>query len=302
MALPSSIHAADSKDAVRERFGHLASWHDGDDGDAPTSQEEATAAAVKCNPLGLTSLDWRELTTAGGTAGAGPGPSTGAPPPTPVVDPHSLRVRSVAIVTSLPRGLCAATLAHEFGHVYLHLSGIATPTMSDRVAEGLCELFSYLWEHRCHIVGEGDEAERRRRMRLMQTSTDAIYGEGFRDALAAYRACGHSLTALMARVRESGGVLPRADAGEHQLATWAKRSGRSFGASQPFVQTTRLGDTEPSMRVDTWRRGKAFDEARRRAAEKAKPETASTACRPECEPRRPGPPPPPVEVTGGAAA
>jgi hypothetical protein len=292
MALPSSVHATGSKETVQECFSHLASWHDGGDGEGPTSQEEAVAAAAKCNPLGLTSLDWRELNTAGNGAagGSGDGGQIAVAKAPVVVDPNSLRVRSVAVVTSLPRDLCAATLAHEFGHVFLHLSGTATPAMSDRAAEGLCELFSYLWEHRCHIVGEGDEAERRRRMRLMQTSTDAIYGDGFRDALAAYRACGHSLAALIARVRESGGELPRSDAME-QLAAWAKRTGRAFGASQPFTQPTKLGDTEPSLRVDTWRRAKSFDEARRRATEKTKhdKQAASTVCRPECEPRRPGP-------------
>ena len=128
-------------------------------------------------------------------------------------------------------------------------------------------------------------------MRLMQTSTDAIYGGGFRDALAAYRACGHSLAALVcARARERRANFPRSDAME-QLAAWAKRTGRAFGASQPFTQPTKLGDTEPSLRVDTWRRAKSFDEARRRATEKTKhdKQAASTVCRPECEPRRPGP-------------
>lgn len=295
MALPSSIHATGSKDAMQEQFSHLASWHDGGHGEGPGSQAEAMAAAAKCNPLGLTSLDWREM--AADSAGAAGG-LKGASRKGAVIDPTSLSVRSVALVTSLPKDLCAVTLAHEFGHVFLHLSGIATPAMSDRAAEGLCELFSYLWEHRCHLVGEGDEAQRRRRMRNMETSTDVVYGDGFRDALAAYRACGHSLAELIARVRESGGVLPRANATE-QLAAWAKRGARAFGGRQPFAQTSKLGDTEPSMRVDTWRRGKAFDEARRLAAEKAQ---AMTKCRPECEPRRPRPPHGPPTAAAEAPA
>ena len=152
MALPSSIHATGSKDAMQEQFSHLASWHDGGHGEGPGSQAEAMAAAAKCNPLGLTSLDWREM--AADSAGAAGG-LKGASRKGAVIDPTSLSVRSVALVTSLPKDLCAVTLAHEFGHVFLHLSGIATPAMSDRAAEGLCELFSYLWKHRGYLVGEG---------------------------------------------------------------------------------------------------------------------------------------------------
>ena len=39
---------------------------------------------------------------------------------------------------------CAATLAHELGHVYMHLSGFDLDA-PPKLAEGLCELFSYVW-------------------------------------------------------------------------------------------------------------------------------------------------------------
>ena len=156
-----------------------------------------------------------------------------------VIDPTSLSVRSVALVTSLPKDLCAVTLAHEFGHVFLHLSGIATPAMSDRAAEGLCELFSYLWEH-CHLVGEGDEAQRRlRRMRTWRRAR--MSSTAMASGMPSPRivpATPPSRIAGADRARaEAIKVLPGADATE-QLATWAKRGARFWwpAAIRPDVQ------------------------------------------------------------------
>ena len=36
------------------------------------------------------------------------------------------------------------TIAHELGHVYLHLDGFPL-SMAPSLAEGLCELLAYLW-------------------------------------------------------------------------------------------------------------------------------------------------------------
>ena len=106
-------------------------------------------------------------------------------------------------------------------------------------------------------------------MHEMETSDDAIYGDGFRDALAAYVACGYSLSRLMERVKESGGQLPRR---RPMLAAWAKQPGRSFqGAAGAFQHA------DDGRRTDTRRRAKVFDEARRRLAEERRTRGASGA-------------------------
>jgi membrane-anchored protein YejM (alkaline phosphatase superfamily) len=58
----------------------------------------------------------------------------------------------------LPEDLALAVLAHEAGHVYLHLQQYETHSMASRVEEGLCELFAYLWEHGRCVAGDVDWA------------------------------------------------------------------------------------------------------------------------------------------------
>jgi hypothetical protein len=181
----------------------------------------------------------------------------------------SRRVSSIAMVSSLPEDVALTTLAHEAGHVFLHLAGL-DDRMGDRAVEGLCELFSYLWEHGQCIAGKADQREqtrRRRRMEGMLQSPDEIYGAGFRDALAAFRACGYSLTGLLDRVKDSGGCLPKADG--PQAESWARRSGRGFlgrGVYRPVGQP---------QRNDTRRRALIFDAHRRNSEGRAS--RASTA-------------------------
>ena len=143
------------------------------------------------------------------------------------------------------------------------------------MAEGLCELFSYLWDESQAPRGERDEGERRRRMEAMEASTDPVYGAGFRDALAAYRACGSSLTALLARVRDGGGLLPRA--GGPQAEFWARQPGRGWQGRSRFHPSS-----EDCARPDSWRRARAFDESRRTGhrptpASRAKPAASSSS-------------------------
>uniref|UniRef100_A0A7S2D595 Protein DA1-like domain-containing protein n=1 Tax=Haptolina brevifila TaxID=156173 RepID=A0A7S2D595_9EUKA len=157
----------------------------------------------------------------------------------------------------MSRGRALNTLAHEAGHVFLHLYGFDDcQRMPARVAEGLCELFAYLWEHSCNLTGEGDEAERRVRMKAMENCTDSTYGVGFRDALAAYASCGFSLPALLSRVKESGGHLPRA--GDPRAVAWARQSGQGW---QRHGSYHSKGEHAP--RLDTWRRARVLDEERR---------------------------------------
>ena len=58
---------------------------------------------------------------------------------------------------------------------------------------------------------EEAEKERHECLKAMEASVDEIYGEGLRDALAAYAMCGNSLKLLLQRVRDSGGALPKAN-------------------------------------------------------------------------------------------
>lgn len=166
----------------------------------------------------------------------------------------------------MPEDMALAVLAHEAGHVYMHLQGFNAHGMADRVAEGVCELWSYLWEHG-RIVKE-QTLERTRRQRMLHMESDpTIYGEGFRDALAAYVACGYSLPKLMARVKQTGGVLPRA--GGPSLDAWAQGSGRAWLGRGGGALTAEGGVYQPlgaAPRVDTRRRARVFDEQRRATA------------------------------------
>jgi hypothetical protein len=188
-------------------------------------------------------------------------------PSTNRVVPGSRRVTSVALLRGLPEDLALAVLAHEAGHVYLHLQQYETHSMASRVEEGLCELFAYLWEHGRYVAGDVDWA-RRERMRQMETNTNAVYGDGLRDALAGYVSCGFSLQRLLARVKATGGELPRA--GGPMMAAWAQRPGRSFqalGGAATADAAVYQPVGEDTRRVDTRRRAKVFDERRRRAAQ-----------------------------------
>ena len=183
-------------------------------------------------------------------------------PATDLAVASSRQVRDVALLRNLPEDLALSVLAHEAGHIFLHLHGHDSHTMEAHVAEGLCELWAYLWEHGRVVAGETDW-QRRQRMRQMERNDDAVYGDGFRDALAAYVACGYSLSRLMARVRDTGGQLPRA---APMLAAWAARPGRSFqalGGAPTADSAVYQPVSEDGRRVDTRRRAKVFDARRR---------------------------------------
>ena len=170
--------------------------------------------------------------------------------------PSSLTVRSISLLSHLPEDLALSTLAHEAGHVFLHMNGYhaAAPAMSDRVSEGLCELFAYMWEHQCANTGVADEGERANRMRVMETSQDAVYGVGFRDALAAFASCKFDLGSLLAHVRDAGGELPRA--GTPHAEVWAKKGGRAWQGCGGAYSSREQDD--PAGRLDTWRRRRAY--------------------------------------------
>ena len=65
----------------------------------------------------------------------------------------------------------------------------------------VCELFSFLWLEGGH---PGSDAERRYRIESLKRSQHGdIYSEGYRQALAAYYACGSSLTQVLQQVRRT---------------------------------------------------------------------------------------------------
>ena len=109
-------------------------------------------------------------------------------------------IDAVCVLRALPKELCASTLAHEVGHVYLHLNDAASPTMAAPLCEGICELFAYLWLTRpSHPQGQQLVV----RVRAMMENTDRVYGQGFRDALAAYYACDSSLVRLLSELHRT---------------------------------------------------------------------------------------------------
>lgn len=181
-------------------------------------------------PLGLTCAEETTTTT---TRIDGAGRKTVLHPPSS--GNVSRTVRCVCVLKGLPREVFASTLAHELGHVFLHLAADASSgarfdsmsVMPPSLAEGLCELFAYLWltEHSggeplgavasagspllppAHAKPRQPPTEpqsvRTVRVKAMLSNTDAVYGDGFRAALAAYYAVGSSLPKLLDEVRRT---------------------------------------------------------------------------------------------------
>lgn len=193
----------------------------------------------KC-PVGLTSAE--ELVTTRVAYGGG------APPLGRQVSERT--IGGVLVLKGLPAELCAATLAHELGHVYMHLAGFDSH-LPPAVCEGMCELIAYLWltagwPHAWRAAGgargalaggalgaavtppaktgaSGDGTPFR--VKAMMDSTDAVYGQGFRDALAAYYALGSDLPRLLAAVKAQRG-LPAVPAAGSAARLGALRSAR----------------------------------------------------------------------------
>lgn len=110
----------------------------------------------------------------------------------------SHEVLQVACLSGLTRAQLSAVLAHEAGHVYLELAGCSQ--LTPHVAEGVCELFSFLW---LQEGAAGSKKERGYLVHLIENNAYKAYSEGFRSALAAFYANSSSLVKLLAHVKQT---------------------------------------------------------------------------------------------------
>ena len=148
-------------------------------------------------------------------------------------------IGSVSLLKGLPSQLCAATIAHELGHVYMHLGGFDM-SLPPALAEGVCELFAYLWLTAGSGKGGGGGSSAFR-VKMMTDSKDAIYGQGFRDALAAYYAVDGDLMRLLEEVRTSRRLPSLPMAGSP-----ARLLGRSRPAAAPSSKSPASDPRSPS--------------------------------------------------------
>jgi len=103
-------------------------------------------------------------------------------------------VEAIQIVSGLPREQFAAVAAHELMHTYLFMNNF--PDLLPLVEEGLCELAKYLW------LRQRKSPEAAYHLKLMESNTTPIYGEGFQ--LARRALTGRSLLELLNHVRRTG--------------------------------------------------------------------------------------------------
>jgi hypothetical protein len=123
------------------------------------------------------------------------------------------RVTCIALLSSLPRLLSGAVLAHEACHAYLRLCDAYPHPLAPRVEEGLCQLLALLWlERHARTMSSSGDAEADARMlahaaqaaHAIRSDASETYGGGVRDALQAYQRCG--LHALLLAVQRTGRV------------------------------------------------------------------------------------------------
>ena len=84
-------------------------------------------------------------------------------------------IAAILMLHGMPAAAFAATYAHELGHVWLFQQHF--PELPLHVEEGICELFAHLWL----TSNPGPWSDYL--IHLKASSTDPIYGEGYRIAL-----------------------------------------------------------------------------------------------------------------------
>ncbi|MFZ1465708.1 MAG: protein DA1 [Anaerolineae bacterium] len=103
-------------------------------------------------------------------------------------------VEAIQILSGLPREHFAAVAAHELMHTYLFMNSF--PDLPPLVEEGLCELAAYLW------LRQRKSPEATYHLKLMESNTAPVYGEGFQLARRAWT--GRSLLETLNHVRRTG--------------------------------------------------------------------------------------------------
>ena len=213
---------------------------------------------AKC-PVGLTSAE--EMHTLDGGSGR--------------LLERTRMIGAVSVLKGLPAEMCSATIAHEIGHVYMHLAGFDS-NLPPALAEGMCELFSYLWltSKDCQSVlpnrdsisgsskkgasnnnqngssggggGSGKQQQQQDvpfRVKAMMDSKDAIYGQGFRDALAAYYSYDCNLPKLLEGVKSSRRLPPSNPLAASRAAMRANNGGQMSSPPPPPPQQQQPAGT-----------------------------------------------------------
>ena len=136
-------------------------------------------------------------------------------------------VNAVVVLYGLPAVCAGAILAHECTHAYIRMAG-GYPRLRPKIEEGLCQLMALLWvehvaAHGIETMGVGGGNKDKVRSgggweehnlaamagfvaNQIRTDPTEVYGDGLRDALAAYQK--HGLGAVFEHVRQTG-ELPR---------------------------------------------------------------------------------------------
>ncbi|MBN1318957.1 MAG: protein DA1 [Anaerolineales bacterium] len=103
-------------------------------------------------------------------------------------------VKEILVLYGQPLIELESILAHEFGHAWLFLNGY--PELPAKVAEGICELCSYL------LLKQQSGPRVEYRIKMIEKNKDREYGVGFRAARRAM--VKHTLAGMLKYVKKNG--------------------------------------------------------------------------------------------------
>eukprot|EP01006_Ploeotia_vitrea_P059764 TRINITY_DN74750_c0_g1_i1.p1 TRINITY_DN74750_c0_g1~~TRINITY_DN74750_c0_g1_i1.p1 ORF type:complete len:519 (-),score=25.36 TRINITY_DN74750_c0_g1_i1:76-1632(-) len=92
-------------------------------------------------------------------------------------------LKYIGILQGMTEEHANSVLAHELMHAYMFVNKFNTKAIPITVQEGMCELLSYLW-----MTGARNQNKNIHKYRIynMTNGTDAVYSEGFQQAVAAF--------------------------------------------------------------------------------------------------------------------